>query len=188
MIAALYVDARGVYADLPGVDAWPITRDARLYAGPHPVVAHPPCARFCLLAKLVESQGGRPAGRDDGEFAAALSAVRRWGGVLEHPAWSMAWAAHNLAPPPHGGWQRTICGGWTTQVDQGRYGHRARKRTWLYVVGDYLPHLDWRPAQSERSWSGPRMGRPELTKRERSYTPPAFRDLLIAIADGAGPR
>lgn len=33
-IAALYVDERGPYVGLPGVDAWGISRDARLYAGP----------------------------------------------------------------------------------------------------------------------------------------------------------
>lgn len=62
MIAALYIDERGPYVGLPGVDAWGISRDARLYEGPWPVVAHPPCARWCRLAKLVESQGGKAVG------------------------------------------------------------------------------------------------------------------------------
>ena len=46
MIAALYVQSNGVYADLAGVDPWYEARDARTYAGPWPVVAHPPCARW----------------------------------------------------------------------------------------------------------------------------------------------
>ena len=46
MIAALYVDPKGVYAGLPDVEVWDEARDGRLYAGPWPVVAHPPCARW----------------------------------------------------------------------------------------------------------------------------------------------
>ena len=39
MIAALYIEPDGCYANLAGIDAWCETRDARTYAGPHPVVA-----------------------------------------------------------------------------------------------------------------------------------------------------
>lgn len=46
MIAALYVQTDGVYADIPDVELWDEARDARLYTGPHPVVAHPPCQRW----------------------------------------------------------------------------------------------------------------------------------------------
>ena len=46
MIAALYVETNGVYYGLPDVDPWDEARDARLYNGPHPVVAHPPCQRW----------------------------------------------------------------------------------------------------------------------------------------------
>ena len=81
MIAALYIAAGGVYCDLDGVDPWDRERDARLYAGPHPVVAHPPCERWGRY------WSGGPSGRvrrelgdDEGCFAAALASVRRWGG------------------------------------------------------------------------------------------------------------
>ena len=43
-VAALYVEKGGVYYGLPDVDPWDEERDARLYAGPWPVVAHPPRA------------------------------------------------------------------------------------------------------------------------------------------------
>jgi hypothetical protein len=47
MIAALYVAQNGCYYGLPGVEPWGLPdRDAREYAGPWPVVAHPPCARW----------------------------------------------------------------------------------------------------------------------------------------------
>ena len=101
-IAALYVQPRGIYSTpdlVPGVqmELWDEARDARTYAGPWPVVAHPPCARWCLLAAFVESRHPHlRKGDDGGTFAAALGAVRRWGGVLEHPAYSHAWPAHDL--------------------------------------------------------------------------------------------
>lgn len=46
MIAALFVAVGGGYFGLPDVDPWDAERDARLYAGPWPVVAHPPCERW----------------------------------------------------------------------------------------------------------------------------------------------
>lgn len=105
MIAALYVETGGCYFSLPNVDPWDKARDARLYAGPHPVVAHPPCSRWCRLAGLVEARWGHKRGDGGGCFAAALAAVRRWGGVLEHPAYSDAWVAFGLPRPDrHGGW------------------------------------------------------------------------------------
>ena len=143
-VAALYVEPNGVYFDLPGVCSWPESRDARLYRGPHPVVAHPPCARWSVLAPLVESLGGRKRRDDDGCFAAALDAVRTFGGVLEHPASSAAWHWFGMCTPPSGGgwvvadWH----GGWTCCVAQRNYGNKARKLTWLYAVGVDLPSLD----------------------------------------------
>jgi len=139
-IAALYVAEGGVYCGIQDVDPWPESRDARLYPGPHPVVAHPPCARWSRLAGLVEARWGYRRGEDGGCFASALASVRRWGGVLEHPAYSAAWVAHGLpAPVATGGWGKTMGGGWVCHVGQGRYGHRAKKATWLYAFGIVAP-------------------------------------------------
>lgn len=198
VIAALFVDERGPYVGLPGVDAWGVTRDARLYAGPHPVVAHPPCARWCRLAGLVEARWGHRRGEDGGCFVAALAAVRRWGGVLEHPAYSDAWRHSDLPEPPTGGgWVRGICGGWSCYIEQGRYGHPAKKATWLYAFGvESLPSLTWgvTPDHSSKalvSWCGNRTRsderRPRVGKRVASRTPLPFRDLLLSIARSARP-
>ena len=145
-VAALFVQERGAYVGHDDIDAWPESRDARLYAGPYPVVAHPPCARWCRLAGLVQARYPHlRKGEDGGSFASALASVRWHGGVLEHPAYSDAWAAHGLVRPnPKGGWTGwDTYGGLTCHVEQGHYGHRARKATWLYVVRTELPELRW---------------------------------------------
>lgn len=192
-IAALYVDPRGCYANLPGVDVWDEARDARLYAGPWPVVAHPPCARWCRLAGLVEHRYGLKRGEDGGCFASALEAVRAWGGVLEHPAYSDAWAAFDLPKPnPGGGWQRGFCGGWSLHVEQGHYGHLARKATWLYAFECDLPLMTAGKSRATAwvSWLDYRHGTTgrlvkRMSKRDGSATPPEFRDILIAMARSA---
>lgn len=39
-----------------------------------------------------------------------------------------------------------MAGGWTCCVEQGHYGHRARKATWLYACNVELPSLIWGPS------------------------------------------
>lgn len=194
-VAALFVETGGVYFDLPEVDPWDKTRDARLYAGPLPVVAHPPCERWSPLAYINRRRiPGYEIGDDGGCFEAALRAVDKWGGVLEHPANSLAWRKFQLDRPERGFW-KGLFGTWVTEVDQGRYGHRARKRTWLYVSGGSVPpSLDWTEAESNVIVSGfthqergqhvadeHRRVRP----KEASRTPLAFRDLLLSLAAAA---
>lgn len=193
MIAALFVQRGGVYYALPDCDPWDEVRDARLYAGPWPVVAHPPCSRWCRLAGLVEARWGHKRGDDGGCFASALASVRRWGGVLEHPAYSDAWAAHDLpAPPTGGGWARDTSGGWSCYVEQGRYGHAAKKATWLYYVGPAAPpplrwgHVADTESRALVSWCGNHTKRgdvrPRIGKARAAATPPAFAEELVRVA------
>jgi len=194
VIAALFVDARGCYSGLKGVDLWDEARDARKYPGPYPVVAHPPCSRWCRLAGLVEARWGHKKGDDGGCFESALASVRAYGGVLEHPAWSDAWHEFGLPiPDRRGGWQRGLCGGWSCYVEQGRYGHLAKKATWLYAYEVDLPALRW-GHQHDRalglvSWCGNHVAadedRPRIGKKAASATPHEFRDVLIAMARSA---
>jgi hypothetical protein len=198
-IAALFVDPKGPYAALPDVDLWDESRDARKYTGPFPVVAHPPCARWGSYATGGPSAPGKyRIGDDDGCFSSALSAVQEYGGVLEHPANSKAWQWYGITPPPFGGgWARNIYGGWSCQVDQSHYGHRARKGTWLYAFGvTYLPSLEWRRGKNvvridagfhsaaERALAKAKgwVEQPRMGRVERRITPPAFRDVLLSIA------
>lgn len=201
-IAALYVETGGSYFGLDGVDPWDEPRDARLYAGPHPVVAHPPCQRWGKYwagsPTIISRTGKRLVKGDDGGcFAAALAAVRQWGGILEHPADSYAWKHFGLNLPPHtGGWVVADWqGGWTCRVEQGAYGHLARKATWLYAAHVDLPSLSWGKTEGEflRLENGyhsaeERARKKALHKKQllahkaRARTPAPFRDLLISIA------
>lgn len=192
MIAALYVEEEGIYFGLPEVDPWDERRDARLYAGPWPVVAHPPCTRWSTLAAL-NVKHGHEIGDDGGCFAAALASVREFGGVLEHPAYSFAWPAFGLPRPGRGGWTRDLFDqGWTTEVSQVAYGHPARKRTWLYYAGTQAPPaLNWSepPATLVVSDAGATKGGqrwedfgPSVQYAEAERTPLGFRDVLLDLA------
>jgi hypothetical protein len=207
VIAALYVETDGSYFGLPDVDPWDATRDARRYDGPHPVVAHPPCQRWGKLwfgqPLTVKRTGARKRlGDDDGCFEAAWRAARKWGGVIEHPWGSRAWAYFGInTPPREGGWVSSglFDGGWTCCVEQGRYGHYARKPTLLLVYGvdfEDLPELDWGIGKSRLDPAViERMGLKRATRlgevgargggtdsSPRIGTPDLFRKLLIDLA------
>lgn len=206
LVAALYVEPDGAYFGIENVDLWDRKRDAKKYSGPHPVVAHPPCQRWGKMwagqPLWIKRTGQRKRlGDDGGCFAAALTAVRCWGGVLEHPEHSKAWQHFSLAKPPrHGGWiVADDCGGWTCCVEQGRYGHYAPKPTWLYAVHCELPELRWGKYKVQDSdfpaWAMKKHGREKCRKAgllafkgggkdsmARIHTPPEFRDLLLMIA------
>lgn len=197
-VAVLFADPRGTYAGLEGVDLWCEKRDARLYAGPFPVVAHPPCERWGRFwfggpQWLRDGHPRKALGDDGGCFDAALSAVRKWGGVLEHPEASAAWMVYGLAQPPRGGgwYAADFLGGWTCCVEQGYYGHRARKATWLYACGVKPPRMRWgrAPGDFVRARDGHDLEREKktgacqrLSRKQRAATPPEFRDALLAIA------
>ena len=203
MIAALYVEPNGVYFAIPGVDLWDELRDARTYCGPWPVVAHPPCQRW---GRFWHGSTRRPhlfqLGDDGGCFEAALAATKKFGGVLEHPADSHAWAHFGIpAPKRFSGWSEAGAG-WTCYVEQGHYGHFSRKPTWLFVSGvkrEDLPELDWskgaqrlHPIALERYGyaKARRIGMTAMIGGKhktsiRNATPIPFRDVLIGIARSA---
>lgn len=199
IISALFVATGGVYYNLPSVEPWGIEHDARRYKGPHPVVCHSPCERWGRY------WGGGPSARvkkilgdDDGCFLSALSFVRTYGGILEHPEASHAWRIYGLTKPPKsGGWIKADneCG-WTCCVEQGHYGHVARKATWLYACHVDLPELIWGPctdrqrldegfhskAERDAARAAGIKPRKRLSARENLSTPIAFRDVLLLVA------
>lgn len=186
-VAALFVQTDGAYFGIPGVDPWDMKRDARKYIGPYPVVAHPPCSRWCKpLAKVNETRYGHKIGDDGGGFWHAFVCVHAFGGVLEHPANSYAWDRYEITKPKRGKWISDGMGRWVTEVSQSAYGHPARKNTWLLYRGlTAPPALDWSDPKGTHLTSFlKRTSRvaPRLSKKDAIKTPPAFRDMLISLA------
>lgn len=168
---------------MDGVECWDEARDARRYDGPHAVVAHPPCGPWGKLRHLCTKQQDASCG------PAAVDAVRRWGGVLEHPEHSGLWKQCGLPRPSE---LPDAHGGVSIAVEQVRWGHVARKRTWLYLVGVRDVGINPPPREPThwigggRHHTGARGAIPdgilcassELARR----TPPAFAAWLVELA------
>lgn len=189
-VAALFVETNGVYFGLPNVDPWDVHRDAMEYRGPYPVVAHPPCERWCKMAKVNEARYGQKVGDDKGRFAFAIDCVRRYGGVLEHPKQSLAWPAFGLKTPQRGKWI-AYGHGFVTEIYQSAYGHRARKATWLYTINVPPIDLNWTAAPFthrigyRKSAVNESQFTPTLNRAEAHRTPIEFRDLMLTLARAA---
>jgi hypothetical protein len=209
IVAALYVDRLGPYVSMPGVDPWFIDgrneeqtrfdwpeafhfhRDATAYDGPHPVVAHPPCGPWSKLAHQYEGDGKELALR-------AVEQVRKCGGVLEHPERSKLWEAAKLPNARVGvAGVGDAFGGYAVEVEQVAWGHPARKRTWLYLVG--VPRelvvetirMGGKPTHwcsGSRGESSSRQGGPVppgikvCSAQQRRRTPPLFAEWLVMLA------
>lgn len=189
-VAALYVDPEGPYPHLVADGAWfdgfepdPNQlqlslgsraalrgRDARSFGYDRPVVAHPPCGPWGKLAWSCRNQ-------DRGAALHAVEAVRRCGGILEHPVGSRLFAELEIPTAP---WtsDRPVdrWGGYTLRIPQWHWGHRGAKDTILYVVGTAelppLPlHEDGEPIPVQN-----------MGHEERRLTPPAFAWWLCTAA------
>jgi hypothetical protein len=188
-LAALFVQEEGCYANIPEIDLWPEKRDARLYNGPYPVIAHPPCQLWGPMAAVNYSRWGgehNKPGNDGGCFKSAVLSVETYGGVLEHPAGTRAWKTFGLDKPEKGAWKPSKMG-YVCEVWQSAYGHRANKATWLYYVGEKPPFdLRWeRPVGSHQIGGADQRGKarnkPTLGRKEASATPVPFREELVKL-------
>lgn len=173
-VAALYVDpVAGPYPDLIGLEqCWGLERDAKTYPGPGAVIAHPPCGPWGSFRWNCSKQ-------DPGAGPFAVTQVRRFGGVLEHPAFSTLWKECDL-PLPLGPPFLFCPAEFTIQVDQCRWGHPCRKRTWLFFSG-----IDPAKIPAVPAWQRPTHciggSRDTREKRKAGLLPP-----LPQLGGGAG--
>ena len=165
-VAALFVRASSHYKTISGVDCYDFQRDALTWPGGVPGVFHPPCRAWAGLSQFAKP---RPGERELAFWAMAM--CRRFGGVVEHPFASRLWAESECGSFG----VRDRFGGVLIPFYQSWFGHRAQKKSCLYVVGS-LPVLpDSSPLLPTVTVEN--MGRPE---RER--TPPALSRWLVDVA------
>lgn len=175
MIAALYIDSKGVYPTIPGVDCWDVKRNAKLYTGPYPVIAHPPCGPWGMMAYYSTKQ--------DPECALkAIEQVRLYGGILEHPQASNLF--YRYLPLPRE--DADSYGGYTIKVNQVEWGHLCKKPTWLYCVG-IKRELAFRikppfPKAKRKYHIG---GDTATPPQYRHLTPRPFAEWLVSLVKGS---
>lgn len=197
-VSVLYVDRHGPYPLLVQ-DWYDAARNAMTYRGTRPVVAHPPCGPWSRLSRLHKHA------EEIALAPHAVATVQRCGGVLEHPAGSKVWDACGLPKPDRlvavsprasvhvSGPDEHL--GYTLEVCQCDWGHPARKRTWLYIVGcafEALPPIP--PPREPTHWASggrtrsSRQGAPVppgikvCSAQQRRRTPTAFAEWLVSVA------
>jgi hypothetical protein len=182
-VAILFARADSYYKTLPDTDVYDMARDARTWPGGAPAVYHPPCRAWGQLSHMAKP---RPDEKDLARWSVKM--LRQFGGVLEHPAKSKLWADQQL--PPVG--QVDEYGGWTMPICQNWWGHRAEKKTLLYIVGvthhdlpDYpmtLGEASHVISSSRRWYRGDTNLKPWVTHAEREHTPAALAEWLVEVA------
>lgn len=122
----LFTDQKSNFHKLTAVDCYGIERNALNYTGLSPVIAMPPCRLWSRMRRFSTAPACE---RFLGIWA--ISLVRRVGGVVEQPAGSKLFTFMNIpldgSPDKYGGFIRSL--------DQNWFGFKARKRTYLYIVG-----------------------------------------------------
>jgi len=187
-VAVLFARSDSIYKTIAGCDVWDFERDARSWPGGCPIVAHPPCRSWGSLAHFAKPMPGEKA-----LAPWAVEQIRKYGGVLEHPIKSRLWAAANLPLPGDG---KDEFGGWTLPIHQFWFGHKAEKKTFLYIVGcDEPPPLPViagrathviaagvRNPDGSRPKKGDDLWRPEVSEAEREHTPAKLARWLVDLA------
>jgi len=187
-VSVLFARSDSIYKTLCS-DVWDSERDAMLWPGGNPVVAHPPCRSWGRLRWAAKPQRG------ERELAIrAVEMVRVWGGVLEHPAHSRLWAE---LPLPKPGKDTDRWGGFSLSVEQKWWGHSCDKATWLYVCGIARADVPSFPmtflestkvVTSSLYRKGNPRWKPHCTKAEREQSPIDFARWLLLLAERAASR
>lgn len=177
----LFCQSNSIYNKLGRLypcDTWNEKRNALNWQGNEACVYHPPCRLWSKLKNFSTA--------DENEKYLAVWSVRKiqeYGGVLEHPAYSSLWKCCNLPKPG-----KKDQFGFTIEVDQFHFGHKAQKKTWLYIVGlpinSELLHYRKIPGKPKFQVSALRFEpKPRLNKKLSNATPKKFAKFIVKIVD-----
>ncbi len=175
-ITVLFCQEDSIYKSFPVCDVWDEKRNALNFNELIPIIAHPPCRKFSRMRGLSTA----PEVEKELAYFAAHH-IKKYGGILEHPAFSILWKEANLPNPG----EIDKFGGFTLVISQFWFGHKADKLTWLYIVGlkeGDLPPIPFALGEPLFTCSlshVERPAKPEIPKRERSATPRKFAEWLI---------
>jgi len=180
MVSILFTRKDSIYKTM-GLDCWDIERNALNWSGGNPIVAHPPCRAWGQLSHFAKPREGEK------ELAIySINQIRKYGGVLEHPRASKLWKEMNLPT----GSQVDEFGGYTLCINQSWFGHRAEKKTLLYICGCPKNDLPEMPIKFDLVQcvitSSKRKGdpgyKPEVSAYEREATPVDLAKWLVEVA------
>ena len=176
-ISVLYVREDSRYKEY-NVDCWDIKRNAFNYSGSNVIIAHPPCRAF---SKLKAFSKHPPIEK---EYAyRCVDLIRKNGGILEHPRHSSLWQEKKLPLPG----KTDVFGGYTICINQSWFGHKAEKKTFLYICGISINKLPPVPISFDAithqvGSSKKENGKKEVSISERELTPVKLIDWLIEVA------
>ena len=175
-IPVLFTESDSNYKLFENFDAFDLERDAFNYSARLPLIAHPPCRLFSRLRKFSTA----PLIEKKCAFF-ALSKIRQFGGILEHPRSSTLWKSGNFDlsgdVDSYGGFLRSVNLSW--------FGFPCEKKTMLYFVGISPAQLPAFPlsydAITHTIGSSRLQLLPEISKNIRSSTPVAMIDYFIQV-------
>lgn len=114
-VAVLCAHDQSTYYSIPGAEVWNRKKDAFLFSGSLPVIAHPPCAQWSKMRSFSNYNL-----REKLLAEWCWDIVNKNGGIFEHPAGSLFWKYIRADRSK------------IFSVDQCWWGFPGRKTTYLY--------------------------------------------------------
>lgn len=173
-IPVLFTLPNSEYKKFSFTDCYDESRNALTYTGDAPIIAHPPCRLWGRLSQFSK------APQVERLLAIwTIIQIRKNGGILEHPSGSRLFKKMRI--PLDG--SPDNYGGFLISINQHWFGFKARKKTFLYILGcsrSQLPQIPLRFEPVTHS-VGTTKNYLELDKSKNSVTTPALCEWLIEI-------